>query len=249
MIRLRMFVVFCLLSLCPGWAVAEDRLARVFAPPELIETGVLKFILPRFSLKTQVRVELVEAPDQAGLVIGQTGQPLFSGLGRNWHVEVRLPDHPGTAKLAAWLSSDVGLRTITGYAPDGDPLFDVPQAAEVETVALEFDGDPALGQAVSRAQCGRCHKVDDQSGVSGIGSTPSFAVLRSLPNWEERFTAFYALNPHPAFTMVEDLTPPFPPDRPSPIVPVTLTLDEVEAILAFVASLPAADLGAPLIHQ
>lgn len=74
-------------------------------------------------------------------------------------------------------------------------------------------------------------------------------MLRSLPDWEERFAAFYALNPHPSFTIIEDVTPPFPADRPPPLVPIRLTLDEVEAVLAYVTAMDAAELGAPLVHQ
>jgi len=91
--------------------------------------------------------------------------------------------------------------------------------------------------------------VDNQTRMSGIGSTPSFAVLRSLPDWDSRFAAFFALNPHPAFTIIPDVTPAFTAQRPSPIVPITLSLDELEAILAYAASIAAADLGGALVHQ
>ena len=74
-------------------------------------------------------------------------------------------------------------------------------------------------------------------------------MLRSLPDWADRFDAFYALNPHPAFTQVEGVSEPFPENRPSPIVPIEMTLDEVEAVRAYVATMKAADLGAPLQHQ
>ena len=45
------------------------------------------------------------------------------------------------------------------------------------------------------------------------------------------------------------MTAPFPINRPSPIVPVEVTLDEVEAILAYVAEMAPADLGAPIQFQ
>jgi hypothetical protein len=74
-------------------------------------------------------------------------------------------------------------------------------------------------------------------------------VLRALPDWEQRFAAFYVLNPHPAFTQIADVTDPFPIDRPSPIAPIELDLDELEALMAYVTAMPAADLGDPLEHQ
>jgi hypothetical protein len=106
-----------------------------------------------------------------------------------------------------------------------------------------------LGRKLSGELCGRCHVVYADDRMNDIGSTPSFFVLRAMRNWDVRFQTFYALNPHPAFTQVTDVTPPFPIDRPSPIVPVEMTLDDLEAILAYVSGIAPADLGAPLQHQ
>lgn len=238
-----------LLVLMPGLLQADDRLVRLYAPPALVETGVMKFILPRFSLKTQVKVELLGSPADANLALGGEGRALFQGAGQVWKMAVATPDHPGTAKLVGWLTSDVGQRAVLGFAPDGVALFELPgeQAAEVVEVAL--DGDADLGHKVSREKCTRCHAVDDATRGWGIGSTPSFGVLRALPDWEARFGAFYALNPHPAFTQIADVTDPFPENRPSPIAPVTLDTGELEALMAYVAAMEAADLGKPLDHQ
>lgn len=223
-------------------AFADDRLVRLHAPEALVETGLMQHILPRFSLKTSVRVEMVPEPE-AQIVLGAEGRALFEGAGRIWHMEIRDASHPGTERFAEWLTSEVGRNTVIGFAPDGDALFAPPTAPERAVAEIEYYGDPELGHAVSVAKCTRCHAVDEATRGAGIGSTPSFAVLRSLDDWEGRFAAFYALNPHPAFTQVEDVTLPFPPERPSPIVPVELTLDEVEAILAYVAGMGATDLG------
>ncbi|MEO1549329.1 MAG: hypothetical protein AAFR93_02730 [Pseudomonadota bacterium] len=246
---LRGMLALLICVILPQTAWAEDRLVRLYAPPNLVETGVLKFALPRFSLKTQVKVQLVETPQEADLRLGDTGTPLFFGLDQTWSVDAPSAGHPGTDKLRAWLTSDVGVRTIQGFAPEGTPLFGAPQAVERVVVEVTLDGDAVWGHEVSLAKCTRCHAVDKNTAWSSIGSTPSFAVLRSLGDWEQRFAAFYALNPHPSFTQIEDLTDPFPVNRPSPISPIELTLEEVEAILAYVAAMPAADLGKPLTHQ
>ena len=231
----------------PLWA--DDKQVVLHAPAALVETGLMKHILPRFTLKTQIRVRLAETPDAADLRLGAEGRALFQGGGQVWHLEIVRRDHKGTTRFADWLTSEVGQRTIASYAPDGAPLFGPPEAQAEEVVAVTIDGDATLGHEVSRAKCTRCHAVDDATRGWGIGSTPSFAVLRALPDWEERFTAFFALAPHPAFTQIEDLTPPFPIDRPSPIAPIELSLDEVEALLAYVAAMAPANLGKPLEHQ
>ena len=241
-----MIVVFLTLPI-PVWA--DDRLVRLYAPPALVETGLMKHILPRFSLKTGIRVELTETAGVANMRLGDNGRAMFEGAGQIWRMAVVTPDHPGTDKFAAWLGGDVGQRTITSFAPDGTALFSPPSDTPVEVVAVLPDGDAELGYQLSRTNCGRCHAVDEAGRMNDIGSTPSFFVLRAFDDWQDRFGAFYALRPHPAFTQIEEVTPPFPQDRPSPIVPIEMTLDELEAVMAYVAALQAADLGKPLEHQ
>lgn len=241
-------LMIVLLSL-PVSVRADDKLVRLHAPDALIESGLLKHILPRFSLKTQVRIEQVATPDSADLALGSDGRAIFAGLGQTWHMEIRSGDHPGTERLADWLLSDIGQRTITSFAPDGEAPFGPPGAVQQETVEISIDGDAEAGHRVSVEKCTRCHAVDAATTGWGIGSTPSFSVLRALPDWEARFAAFYVLNPHPAFTQITDLTPPFPINRPSPISPIELDLDELEALMAYVAAMTAADLGKPLEHQ
>ncbi len=239
--------------LAAGPLRAEDRLVRMAVPDALVETGFLKHLLPRFSLKTQVRVQLVAPSEEAEAALGTNGgagaKPVFQGAQGLWHISVLDDAHPGTARFVDWLSSEIGSRTITAYAPEGVQMFTLPEVQVAAVEEISFEGDAELGQSLSRSMCGRCHAVADDMHLNDIGSTPSFFVLRTLPDWDYRFQAFYALNPHPAFTQVEDVTPPFPEDRPSPIVPVAMTLDDLEAILAYVASLEPADLGAPLQHQ
>lgn len=240
-------LIFCLLH--PLAAAADDRSVRLYAPDALVETGLLQYILPRFSLKTQVRIALVGAGEAADLSFGPEGQALFTGAGATWHVQTHGAAHPGTERLLDWLTSEVGRNTVLSFAPEGEPLFAPPAAVERVVARAAPSGNVALGLAASQRKCARCHVVERGAGLSGIGSTPSFFVLRSLPDWQDRFGAFYALNPHPAFTQIEGVTAPFPEDRPSPIHPVTLSLDEVEAVLSYVAALEPADLGAPLQHQ
>ena len=100
------------------------------------------------------------------------------------------------------------------------------------------------GEKLTLLHCGRCHVVNDRNRHGGIGSTPSFSALRTAGDWEERFRAFYALNPHPAFTQVAGVTPAFAPERPSPIHPVELTPAEIETIIGYARTIPPKDLGA-----
>ncbi|MEM7177207.1 MAG: hypothetical protein AAGD47_06675 [Pseudomonadota bacterium] len=102
------------------------------------------------------------------------------------------------------------------------------------------------GEKLVYLKCGRCHVIGPSNRMGGIGSTPKFTVMRNWENWEDKMRAFYALNPHPAFTQIEGITDPFPANRPSPISPVTLTENELELIIEYTRGLAPADLGAEI---
>ena len=236
---------FALLIALAPTVRAQDALGLA-TPDEITESGLLKFVLPRFSLKTGVRV----VPDPGGAMVlstGGDGRPVMQRGDTVYRLVIG--DDPRQARFLDWLTSEIGVRTIESFEPaDGDP-FTAPAPIEVEVAELSFDGDPIQGEALSLTLCGRCHVIGPQNAMNSIGSTPSFAVLRAMSTWGDKFQQFYVLRPHGAFTQVEGVTPPFDPSRPSPIAPVEMTLDDLDAILAFVAQVKPADLGAPLQFQ
>jgi mono/diheme cytochrome c family protein len=229
-----------LCALAPPATLAQDNRLALSAPQALAESGFLNFLLPRFALKHGVRIS-VTGTEGAEAALGDQGTPVFSGLGQTWRLS-----HAGkeeAVELEAWLLSEIGQRTIESFA---EAAFTPPAAEEVAPVALTFDGDPVAGERLALQHCGRCHVVNEKNRMSGIGATPSFGVLRTLPDWENRFAIFYVLKPHPAFTQVQDITLPFEAHRPATIAPVEITQDEVEDIAAYAATLAPADLGAPI---
>ena len=240
------FVLLCLsltLSASPSWSQEAIGLA---APAEVTDSGLLQHILPRFSLKTGIRV----IADDSGVLVLETappGDPVFARDGIVYHL--RIQDNARHERFRDWLRSDIGKRTVESFVPDQGAPFSASFEIAATQEEVVIDGDAARGEELSMTHCGRCHVIGPQNRMNGLGSTPSFSVLRAMPDWSERFEAFFALNPHPAFTQIEGLTPPFDPERPSPIHPVEMTLDELEAILAFVSVIRAADLGAPLQLQ
>lgn len=224
---------------------AQDKAFTLDAPDTLVETGFLKHLLPRFSLKTGVRITLSDGDGEAAF--GTEGTPVFRRDDTVWAFNA--PAGADTDAFLNWLQSDVGKRTIEAFSPDGTPMFsaDVAVKKVVKTVALT--GDKAVGEKVSLSRCGRCHVINESNRMNAIGSTPSFRLLRGFPDWQERFETFFLLKPHPAFTQVEDVTEPFAAHLPSPIAPIEVTLEEIEAITAYVSSIAPADLGAPIQSQ
>ena len=244
-------VITAVISLTANPAQSESKAFVLQVPPALRESGLLKHILPRFSLKTGVRITMVAPDETADLAMTETpqGLALFEGLQKIWYLNNAEVAHPGVERFTTWLRSEVGLRTIVNFKVDGVSLFQVATPKDVVEQAATFSGDAIAGAQLSKLHCSRCHAVSEATRMTSIGSTPSFFILRSFSDWDARFVSFYALNPHPAFTQVADVTEPFDPSRPSPIVPLELTLGDLEAIVAYVDGLPPADLGSDLIHQ
>ena len=106
--------------------------------------------------------------------------------------------------------------------------------------------DYAPGEKLTMFNCGRCHKVSEKDRMGGIGSTPSFAVIRTWENWEEKMKAFWTYRPHPVFTQIEGITDPFPPNRPANVHPISLTLKEIDIIVEYARTIEPADLGPDL---
>ncbi len=239
--RLGLILALWLLAMPAGAQV------RLQASDVLQDTGLLKHMLPRFSLKTSVRVQRV--PDAGDLRLAETGDlPVLQGGGQVFYLTV-LRETPEARRLADWLLSKVGQRTIEAYKRDGRAVFQ--GAAGLVVVAAEAppEGDAVAGEKLSYRLCGRCHVVGDRNRMKGVGSTPSFALMRSFPDWRRRFEAFFVLRPHPSFTQIEGVSEPFPQSAPPVISPLRMSVDDLDALVAFVATVAPADLGAPLVHQ
>ena len=267
------------LSVTPsGPGQAEDKEIGLISPASLAGTGLLTHILPRFKFKTGVVVRhstvadpmadlSAPARDEIWFVVDDGGE---SGAGnlrpameritvfhhrtgtRSFeYVAVVLADGRSShvQTFIDWLVSETGRRTIAAFEPEGDHAFSPAEAAIEEVAAEVLPGDALLGEKLSLAHCGRCHVINESNRMAGLGSTPSFGALRANESWLERFQSFFARNPHPSFTQIEGITEPFDVARPPPIVPVEITLEDLEAILAYVSRMEPADLGAPVRMQ
>lgn len=232
-------------------AAAQTKSFSLAADAELIENGALKYLLPRFSLKTGVKVQVVEGGGDALLAEGADGLAMFqSADGAIFRLTISEGGAKGfAAQFQDWLTSDIGQRAVQKIKVDGATPYGPVDAAKVIEIVAEVEGDAVLGEEIALRRCGRCHVISRKNRFGGIGSTPSFGAIKTLPEWEARFQAFWTLNPHPAFTQIEDLTEPFDIQRPSPIAPLELTQDELEALLAYVMTIKPKDLGGALILQ
>ncbi len=93
-----------------------------------------------------------------------------------------------------------------------------------------------LGEMIAKQHCARCHVIGAFNRMGGIGSTPSFKLLRKRDDWEERYTSFYARRPHPSFVRIRGIEPitNLPPNA----APIELSEREVQALMAFVREMP-----------
>ena len=229
-----------------SWPVlAQDKTFSLQTPDVLTDSGFIKHLLPRFSLKTGIRIKPITGAGDAAF--GDKGVPVFTQGDTVWHFDAN--KGPITDVFEAWLLSDIGKRTIEAFKPDGTPMFSADVSIQETTEVAAITGDAVMGEVKKKKKCGRCHVVNYTNRMKAIGSTPSFALLRGFDDWQNRFEAFYVLKPHPAFTQVKDVTDPFASHLPSPIAPIEVTLEEIEAITAYVATIAPADLGAPIQSQ
>ena len=229
----------------PAIAQAQNAGFTLSAPQAVAETGFLQHLLPRFSLKHGVRITQV---DEGGdLVIGSEGVPVFAGLDTVWHVAGS--GAAGPTLFTEWLLSDIGKRTIDSFQPNGEVIFTAQVADQTVKQVLTLDGDPVQGETLSLRHCGRCHVINHANRMDGMGQTPSFALMRTFEDWQNRFATFYVLNPHPSFTQIAGITEPFAAHLPPAIVPLEITQDDLDNILSYVATIAPADLGAPLQSQ
>lgn len=238
------FWVICVVLVIPAHAQDETRSFRLAADEELRESGLLAHILPRFTLKTGRRIEAGEGQPDVRLHLVPEGRPVMARGQRTWHLQL-LGDNPAASLFADWLLSDIGQNTLASFTPQEGTAFSAVPKTEV-TDGAGFEGDRVLGGKVAALHCGRCHRVATGSKGMSIGSTPSFMALRAMPDWMERLGSFYVRNPHPSFMRVTDVSPDFDPARPPAIHPVTLSMQEVDALQAYVSALTPADLGAPV---
>ena len=229
-----------------SYANAEERIVTISAPNSLIASGFFDYIIPRFKLKTQISVKLVT--DSAMIAISTDSGRAFLQMG---DIEVKIDsveENNYAKRFFNWLKSDVGRKTILSIQENDAPVFVSLEIEEEATRQVRLSGDAKLGLEQSQQKCARCHVVE-KGRKNSIGSTPSFFALRTFDDWDLRFSGFYLLRPHPAFTIIPDVTEPFDDSRPAPIVPIELDLNELQAIIAYVQSIPPADLGEPVKHQ
>lgn len=236
------------LLVCAGGARAADAPLRLAAPQAMADAGFLTHLLPRFRFKTRIGVDPAPPGAAADMALhdGADGTPVFTAPdGTVIRLRALSPD-PRVKRFVDWLHSGPGMAAINGFPVGGPPMFVAGAPKRAEAPEEVIDGDVALGSKLSIQHCGRCHVVDKRNRMGGIGSTPSFAALRGRGGWADLFRKYWTENPHPSFTQVAGVTDPFDPSRPAFIAPVTVTLDEIDAIVAFVATIAPKDLGAPV---
>lgn len=272
---MRAVLMTMILLLFAGAAGAQGKMFALVADDRLVSSGLIDYLIPRFSLKYGMRVTVLPAPGDtvadivaggdadAALAAWETVRGLVeAGRAREPRNAFRsakpdgggpfsialLPDRENgehAARFARWLLSDIGQRTITNFT--GESVRYLPGTApEVEVEVALPEGDAEEGERLSLLHCARCHVVSDKNRFGGIGSTPSFAAMRSIDNWLERFLNFWDENPHPSFLQVEGMTDPFDPQRPPHVAPIEITQDELAAIVAFAGTIEPKDLGAAI---
>jgi hypothetical protein len=220
-------------------------------PEELLMVEFDKYLLPRFKFKTQIIVRVSSQSDSLDARLGviPKGKELFSDLnGFIYRLETITPDASQISKLekfVSWLNSPSGITTIEEFSINGSNVFKALESTVEKKEEEVFEGDVASGLSLSQQHCKRCHVVDDNA-FAGIDSTPSFQAMRSFDDWEERFTAFWTVSPHLNVISINEVYEAGSKTVPVTISPIRISLEQVDDILAYVASINPKDLGKPI---
>ena len=136
----------------PLAAQADDKRFSLAAPASLVESGLLDYLLPRFSLKTGVRIEVVPGKAAAEATLGtQEGRAVFTGSGETWRLRIR-DDHPGAVRFVDWLTSEIGRRTVTSYEVAGTAPQVLPICRTHSALATLADAGVAHGHQLWHAR-------------------------------------------------------------------------------------------------
>ena len=95
--------------------VDNPKQVRVFADPEFIESGLFKYLAPRFTLKTQVRLILEEQSDAQVAIVVATGRPIAQRGDVIWAVQLIDDEHRGAERFVDWLQGEVAQNTILAF--------------------------------------------------------------------------------------------------------------------------------------
>ena len=216
----------------------------------VIPSELVQYVIPRFSLKTRIRFDLVESAGDIQLVTGrpETGAEVLKMVsGETVYITavggaVESSDY---RTFVDWLVSEPGRATIADFELDGRQIAIPTAADEAAPIEMVIVGNLDHGRELSRDHCRRCHKVDRADKYAGIDNAPSFHAMRSFDDWHIRFSTFYAVSPHKALISVEGSG--IEKNRALiTIAPIDLQMDDVNDIVAFVHSLTPLDLGKPI---
>lgn len=234
--------------LMAGVAQAQEKEITMVSDPELKASGLWSYVLPRFKLKTGIKVHVIYGSGDLNgdvLMLQDGTTPVMAGgEGLEFRATLNRPSMHGK-RFMEWLVSEVGQRTISAFRLDDQQVL-FPAVVEISEEVELLEGDTLIGEETAIRKCGRCHVISERNKYGGIDSTPSFGALRTLKDWQEKFRVFWTLNPHPSFTQIAGVTEPFDPAHPPHIYPIYLTVKEVSDIGAYMQTIPPKDLGPPL---
>ena len=103
------------------------------------------------------------------------------------------------------------------------------------------DGNIDRGRTLAQTHCARCHVIGDFNKFGGIGSTPSFRLLRGIEDGMVRFQTFYERRPHPVFVRVPNI--PRWSKAPAYATEFTVTPEAIKDLMAFVKTIKKIDLS------
>ena len=228
----------------------SSAFALTLSHDKVIPSELMQYVIPRFSLKTRIRFDRVDAAGDIQFVTeppesGTQVLDLVSGETVYIRAVGEAAQSTDYKAFVDWLVSEPGRATIADFQIDGRQVAIPAEAQEAAPVEIVIVGDLDHGRELSWNHCRRCHKVDRADKYAGIGNAPSFHAMRGFDDWYLRFSTFYTVSPHKALISVKGSG--IEKDRELiTIAPIDLQMSDINDIVAFVHSLTPLDLGKPI---
>jgi hypothetical protein len=244
---IKLIALACFNALMVG---QTNALALSLSHEKAIPSELIQYIVPRFSLKTRIRFDRVDAAGDIQFVTerpenGPQVLKLISGETVYIHAAGEAAQTPDYQAFVDWLVSEPGRATIADFQIDGRQIAIPTEVQEAAPIEIVIVGDRDHGRELSWSHCRRCHKVDRADKYAGIDNAPSFHAMRSFDDWYVRFSTFYTVSPHKALISVKGSG--IEKDRELiTIAPIDLQMSDINDIVAFVHSLTPLDLGKPI---
>lgn len=166
---MRQILAMLAIVLMAGGVQAQEKEITLISDPELKTSGLWSYVLPRFKLKTGIKVHVVYGSGSlnSDVLMQRDGTTpvMVRGDGLEFRATLNRASQHGT-RFMEWLVSEVGQRTISAFKVDEQQVF-FPAVVEVLEDSQPLKGNVLIGEETAIRKCGRCMLLVSGTNMAG----------------------------------------------------------------------------------